>query len=235
MGEDLPVRAEVRRPLQAGDPAPDFILPAINREGIVSLEDYRGKSPVLIGLFRGLHCPFCRRQVVQLAASQDKLRRLGVETLGIINTTAERARLYFRFRPCPLVLLADPEASTHRAYGVPHVELTSGEAASSGSEWPRKAAPEELMAVRLNPTGELPEPASPIEAMRLLNERDGFQFTEVDKEIMAAHGTLLTGHFLIDAGGLVRWTRVEAEQRMADLAKFPSEDELLAAARALPG
>jgi peroxiredoxin len=42
-------------PLHPGDPAPPFRLPAVNREGQVSLDDYRGRSPVLIGLFRGLH------------------------------------------------------------------------------------------------------------------------------------------------------------------------------------
>jgi peroxiredoxin len=42
-------------PLRPGDPAPDFSLPAVNREGQISLDDYRGRSPVLVGLFRGLH------------------------------------------------------------------------------------------------------------------------------------------------------------------------------------
>jgi peroxiredoxin len=42
-------------PLHPGDPAPSFGLPAVNREGQVSLDDYRGRSPVLVGLFRGLH------------------------------------------------------------------------------------------------------------------------------------------------------------------------------------
>ena len=42
-------------PLRPGDPAPHFALPAVNREGLVSLDDYRGRSPVLVGLFRGLH------------------------------------------------------------------------------------------------------------------------------------------------------------------------------------
>ena len=42
-------------PLRPGDPAPDFALPAVNREGQISRDDYRGRSPVLVGLFRGLH------------------------------------------------------------------------------------------------------------------------------------------------------------------------------------
>ncbi len=45
----------VRRPLQPGDRAPVFTLPALNREGVVSLEDYRGRSFVLLGLLRGLY------------------------------------------------------------------------------------------------------------------------------------------------------------------------------------
>lgn len=44
-----------KRWLQPGDPAPSFVLPAVNRDGAVSLDDYRGRSSVLVGLFRGLH------------------------------------------------------------------------------------------------------------------------------------------------------------------------------------
>jgi peroxiredoxin len=45
----------VLSPLGPGDRAPAFALPTVNREGQASLDDYRGRSPVLIGLFRGLH------------------------------------------------------------------------------------------------------------------------------------------------------------------------------------
>ena len=41
--------------LGAGDHAPHFALPAVNREGQVSLDDYRGRGAVLVALFRGLH------------------------------------------------------------------------------------------------------------------------------------------------------------------------------------
>ena len=41
--------------MQPGDRAPDFELPAVNREGTVSLAEYRGKSPVFVVLVRGLH------------------------------------------------------------------------------------------------------------------------------------------------------------------------------------
>ena len=44
-----------RATLQTGDPAPDFALPAIHRAGEVSLADYRGRSPILLVLLRGLY------------------------------------------------------------------------------------------------------------------------------------------------------------------------------------
>ena len=160
---------------------------------------------------------------------QEKLKRTGVETLAVVNTTLDRARLYFKYRPTPVVLAADPEASTHRLFGVSAFEL--GEV----SEWPLRATPEEFGAVRINPTGELPAALQPMEANDELNRRDGFQLTEVDQQILAAHGTQGTGHFLIDREGIIRWTYIEAEERMADLGKFPTEADILAAARALAG
>ena len=46
---------EQRPAVRPGEPAPDFALPAANSEGVVSLADYRGRSPLLLALFRGLY------------------------------------------------------------------------------------------------------------------------------------------------------------------------------------
>ena len=46
---------ERHSPVQVGEPAPDFTRPAADGEGSVSLADYRGRSPVLLALFRGLY------------------------------------------------------------------------------------------------------------------------------------------------------------------------------------
>ena len=45
----------VQASVQPGEPAPDFNVQAAHREGFVSLADYRGRSPVLLALFRGLY------------------------------------------------------------------------------------------------------------------------------------------------------------------------------------
>ncbi len=122
--KDIP--AGPLRPLQPGARAPDFTLPAINREGAISLADFRGRCGVLLGLFRGFDCPFCRRQITQLGVAHDKLRGAGVETLAIIVTPVARAALYIKYRPTPVVLLSDPDLATHQAFGLPRVEVVLG-------------------------------------------------------------------------------------------------------------
>jgi len=218
-------------PLRPGDAAPAFALPAVNREGQVSLEDYRGRSPVLIGLFRGLHCPFCRRQLVQLGTTQDKLKAMGVETMAVVNTPLERARLYFKYRPARVLLTADPEAATHRLFGVPAGVLVENESQASWAQGTFTMG--QMQASLVNPTGELPEPQSVLQGNETLNRKDGFELTEIDQQIAAVHAFQLAGHFLIDRDGIVRWLQIEGIERIGDLAKFPSDEEILAAARSL--
>ena len=213
---------EARAPVQPGDTAPDFTLPAVDRDETVSLADYRGKSPVLVALFRGLYCPFCRRAIARLSVTQDRLQALGVATLGIVATKIENARFYFKFRPTRAPLAADPELTTHRLYGLPRPVVT----------------PEMMQAiqsVRINPTGELPEPLPIIEASGALDRLQGFQPTQTDHEDAERQFPQLKGQFLIDRNGVVRWANVEcAKDGLAGLGKFPADDEILAAARALP-
>ncbi len=170
---------------------------------------------------------------MQLGTTHEKLTAAGVETLAVVNATAERARVYFKYRPLRVILLADPDATTHRSFGLPKVELVPTGTGGGSSQWPLRTTLDELLAIRINPTGELPEPRNPFEAMTAINQKDVFQPTEADEQIAAAHGTWLPGHFLIDPGGIIRWVHVEAKDRMIDIGKFPSGEELLAAARAL--
>jgi len=83
MDSDASERPLILRP---GDRTPDVTLPAADREGVVSLMDYRDKQPVLLALFRGLSCPICRRQMSQLAVSAERLDRRGVATLAVVAT-----------------------------------------------------------------------------------------------------------------------------------------------------
>ena len=220
-------------PLQPGDAAPSFRLPAVNRDGLVSLEDYRGKCAVMVGLFKGLHCPFCRRHIARMAVAKDKLAEEGIATLAIVNTQLERARQYLRYRPTRVELARDPEVQTHRAFGVSTVVILPDSADPQELQWPKTGTMAQLMSLSINPTGELPEKMSLFAATELLNKRDGFEPTEVDMQVFAAHGTQFNSHFLIDADGVIRWSYVEARDNADQLGSFPGEDEMIAAAKAV--
>lgn len=173
--------------LRPGDRAPDVTLPAADRDGVVSLTDYRGKQPVLLALFRGLYCPFCRRQMSQLALSVERLERRGVATLAVVATAPERARLYYRFRPPRFRVGADPDLTTHRAYGLPHLPKTP--------------------AVEM--ARDLGIPTLPGQASDAILRFDGFEPVESDRHDAERDQALMIGQFLIDAHGIVRWVHIE--------------------------
>ncbi|MGI6854816.1 peroxiredoxin-like family protein [Mesorhizobium sp. 1B3] len=214
------------RPLQPGDRAPDIVLDAITREGKVALADYRGQNPVLVGLFRGLHCPFCRRHIAALAELEPELRRKGVQSLAVINTPIERARLYYRYHPLPnLLAAADPERRSHRAFGLPNLQITENE-----TEWPYKISMGAAMSLRLEMPGELPEPMDPFAASELLDRKDGFVVTEADQEMMASGRSQLVGQFLLDRDGVVRWCFTEEADGGRKMFQAPGPQELMTAA-----
>jgi peroxiredoxin len=218
--------AAAERPLQPGDRAPDIVLDAITRQGKVALADYRGQNPVLVGLFRGLHCPFCRRHIAALAELEPELRRKGVESLAVINTPIERARLYYRYHPLPnLLAAADPERRSHRAFGLPNLQITEDE-----TEWPYKISMDAAMSLRLELPGELPEPMNPFAASELLDRKDGFVVTEADQEMMASGRSQLVGQFLLDRDGVVRWCFTEEAEGGRRMFQAPGPQELMSAA-----
>ena len=211
-----------RPPVAPGEVAPDFTLPAADRPETVSLADYRGRSPVFLALLVGLWCPFCRRSIAQMGKVERKLTALGVEALGVVATAPENARLYFKFRPSRLRLAADPELTTHRAYRLPKPEATP-------------AFMKEMETVRINPFGEFPEPLPIMEAAMALTRQDGYTESATDKAEVERQWPQLKGQFLIDREGIVRWANIEcATEGVAGVGKFPSEEEILTAARALP-
>jgi peroxiredoxin len=220
--------------IQVGDAAPGLTLPAANREGSVTLADYRDRQPVLLGLFRGLHCPFCRRHLVHFGAVTGKLQPLGVELIAVVNTPLERARLYVRHRPSPMLLLADANAVSHRAFAVPAPVLTP-RTAGGRSEWPWHETVERMSTVRIDSPDESAVQLLLFEANDLLNQRDGFELTDADRHSQQAHGTQLIGYFAIDRDGVIRWRYLEAERRPEDIGTGPTETELLGAGRALAG
>jgi peroxiredoxin len=209
-------------PLQPGDPAPDFTLRAVDSEGTVSLAEYRGRAPVLLAFERGLWCAFCRRHLARLSAIREKLASVGVETLAILATEPERARLYLQYHPIGLPLAADPGLESHHSYGLHNMSMS-----------PMTIF--KMLTGRFNPTGELPKPLPVPKIAPALNRIDNFEPTEIDKGDAKRQQAQLVGQFLVDRHGIVRWANIEGQREgLAGIGKLPSEEEFLAAAHSLP-
>jgi len=158
---------------------------------------------------------------VQLGRTAEKLRQVGVETLAIVATGAERARLYFRFRPPRCAVGADPDLITHGAYGVPRTAKTPEIVELIMSRWTDLARDYQLQAA----SGQIYD---------ALNRQDGFTLAEADEAERQRHQVQFVGQFLVDRDGIVRWVGIEcAQEGLAGLDKFPTDEEVLAAARML--
>src|SRR6185369_7785702 len=79
--------------IEVGQHAPSFRLPS-GQGPERGLDDYRGRSHVILWFTKGMGCPFCRSQMSQLA------------------------RGYERNFNLPFVYLCDPDYSVHRQWGV---------------------------------------------------------------------------------------------------------------------
>ena len=215
----------VNGPLQPGDSAPEVVLDAIAHDGKITLRDFQGRSPILIGLFRGLHCPFCRRHIAAMSRLDGALRERGIESIAVVNTTIERARLYFRFHPLPNIIAAsDPDGVSHRAFGLPNLLFTENE-----TDWPHKVGMNAAAAMRIDMPGEMPGPMDPFAAFQFLNEKDGYTMTEADQRA-AATGAQLIGEFLVDRDGIVRWSFTEADEGGRNMFRIANPDEVISAA-----
>ncbi|MET0596953.1 MAG: peroxiredoxin-like family protein [Mesorhizobium sp.] len=216
---------ELGKPIQPGDRAPEIVLDAITRQGKIALDDFRGRNPVLVGLFRGLHCPFCRRHITAMSQLDPELRAKGVESLVVVNTPIERARLYFRYHPMPTMLAAaDPERASHRAFGLPNPQITDTETA-----WPQRIGVDTAMAMRID-MPELPQPMDPFEAADFLDKKDGYEIMEADEQMMATGRAQLVGQFLIDRDGIVRWSFTEVPDDGRRMFGAPTPQEVMSAA-----
>ncbi|KRB50852.1 peroxiredoxin [Rhizobium sp. Root708] len=213
------------RPLKPGDRAPNVVLDAITRQGKIAIDDFRGQKPVLVGLFRGLHCPFCRRQIAAMANLAGELQQKGIDSLTVVNTPTERARLYFQYHPIPNLLAAsDPDQISHRAFGLPNVEFTESETA-----WPYKIGLNVVNSMRVD-MPELPQPMDPMAATEYLDKADGYEFDDDDRRMIAKGQGQLVGEFLLDRDGFVRWCFTEVADDGRHMFGVPAPQEVMSAA-----
>ena len=156
-----------------------------------------------------------------LGKTAERLQAIGVETLGIVASKAERARLFFRYRPVRCAVGADPDLHTHGAYGVPQTGV-------------RPEITQAIVGAYRKLASELKLKVPDDQARDAIGRLDGFEVTESEQAEFQRHQIQFTAQFLVDRHGIVRWANIEcAQEGVAGIDKFPTDEELLAAARAL--
>ncbi len=215
-----------RPPLGPGDAAPAFSLAAVSRDGSVSLGDYTARSGLLLGMFRGLYCPFCRRQLAIFSEAAERIRPLNVEAVAVVTTPAERARAYFRHRPAAMLIASDPEMTVHRAFGLPQPQRTTAE-----TNWPLTLNSADVTAVRTDHAWpDVSGPFSLAAAADQLDEKDGYEKSEADLREEKATWRQLAGLILIDRTGVIRWTDFEATGGLEDFGNMAGVPAMVDAA-----
>lgn len=109
-------------PLQIGDPAPDFTLPARPGE-TVRLSDYRGKQPVVLLFFPLAFSSVCTREMCTVGEDYEAYRGLGAQVLGISVDSPFVNQKFAEECKAPFPILSDFNKEVIGPYGVERDEL----------------------------------------------------------------------------------------------------------------
>ncbi|MDO5025303.1 MAG: thioredoxin-dependent thiol peroxidase [Trueperella sp.] len=102
--------------LEVGTPAPDFTL--LDQDGEPhSLSDYRGKK-VILYFYPKDNTPGCTKQACGFGENYPQITEKGAVVLGISKDTVASHKKFADKYGLPFTLLADPELTVIKDYGV---------------------------------------------------------------------------------------------------------------------
>jgi peroxiredoxin Q/BCP len=103
--------------LQPGEPAPSFSLPDADME-IVRLEDFKGRSNVVLYFYPKDKTPGCTREAIEFSDQQPDFAAAQCVVIGV---SCDDCLTHAEFRDengLAITLLADSEGEVCKAYGV---------------------------------------------------------------------------------------------------------------------
>lgn len=104
------------QPLNAGDPAPAFELPATPR-GTAGLQDYAGKTLILF-FYPKDDTDACTREAVAFSGMQSRFRRAGADLLGISRDSMADHKAFTAKHGLKVRLGSDEDGTVCEAFGV---------------------------------------------------------------------------------------------------------------------
>ena len=104
--------------LNVGDPAPAF--ESTNEEGQTwKSEDHVGKKVLVVYFYPADFTGGCTKQACAFRDDMADLTDEGVEVIGVSGDTAETHKLFKKHHNLNFTLLADPQGTVAKAFGVP--------------------------------------------------------------------------------------------------------------------
>ena len=107
-------------PVQAGDQAPDFTLPAQSGEA-VRLKDRLGERVVVLYFYPRDDTRGCTAEACAFRDSHEVFAEAGAEVIGVSSDSVDRHAAFAGRHELPFTLLSDQGGRVRRLYGVPAV------------------------------------------------------------------------------------------------------------------
>jgi len=109
--------------LTIGSRAPEFLLSAANRDGILSLSGFLSRGVLIVEFLRGTWCPNCRRRMTELETIKADIERSGAQLVYIAAEKSEgvwKPCKFLQSHPVSFPFLLDEDRTVTKAYGLYH-------------------------------------------------------------------------------------------------------------------
>lgn len=109
--------------LAVGSRAPEFLLSAANRDGILSLSGFLSRGALIVEFLRGTWCPNCRRRMIELESMKNEIEQAGAQLVYIAaekNTGVWKPAKFLQAHPVSFPFLLDEDRTVTKAYGLYH-------------------------------------------------------------------------------------------------------------------
>jgi len=122
---DVPIAAtaEQIQPLQAGDPAPRFVVETVDSEPFDFNPD-KLENPVLVLTFRGGWCPYCNMYLSEMRHVVPEIRDMGIDVLFLSGDRSEllyeslESQVQEDITGLDYTILSDADAQAAIAFGI---------------------------------------------------------------------------------------------------------------------
>jgi thioredoxin-dependent peroxiredoxin len=114
----LLAKSDNSKPLQVGDKAPSFTLPAQDGS-TVSLDDFHDKKAVVLYFYPQDDKLVCKKEACLFRDSYKAFTEAGAEVFGVSSNSIESHKKFVAARHLPFKLLCDRGGQIRKMYGIP--------------------------------------------------------------------------------------------------------------------